>query len=398
MAGDEGVRTRARRWWADGPLRRPGARRRYLVVIVVIGLLAGLPAIVASWPVSTGTASASTLLTRIRASDTIAYSGLASSSGQLALPNLGIGPDVTALLSSTNRLRVWWVGPDRYRVDRETAGGESDVYRNGDTTLTWDSERSIAVQSRGTPQIPLPGPQDALPGSLTRRLLAQAKPEDVTVGGARRIARQPARELIWHPHDKRSLIGEVRAWVDVDTGFPYGVEIRAVGGKARAFSSSFLDVSLQRPDPAPLQVDPCQDPTAICQPPSGDGFDSNTSPVALAKTIGGLVQRSPMDPLVATYGEGASVVAVSAFDPESARNLRASIDAPGRPPIHGKFGEGSLIETPLVTGLIFSTDTEGYLLLGTVTRAQLEAMALDLVRHPPRVSLSAQITSNGGHA
>jgi hypothetical protein len=396
MAGDEGGRMRARRWWADGPLKRPGARRRYLIVIVVIGLLAGLPAIVAAWPVSAGTASAATLLARIRASGDIAYSGLASSSGQLALPNLGAGPDVTALLSSTNRLRVWWLGPERYRVDRQTTTGESDVYRNGESILTWNSDQRIAVGSRGAPQVPLPGPQDALPGSLTRRLLAQAKSQDVTVGGSRRIARQPARELTWHPNDKRSLIGEVTAWVDAETGFPYGVEIKAVGGKARAFSSSFLDVSLQAPDPSLLRLD-TDNPDTHFQEQPGD-IDMNRSTVELARRIGGLKQRSPLGPLVATYGEGASIVAVSVFDPESAKNLRSSIDTPGRPPIKGAFGEGSLIQTPLVTGLIFSTDSHGYVLLGSVTRAQLEAMALDLVQHPPKDSLAPQIFGSGGRS
>ena len=373
------------RWWSDGPAGRPGARRRYVTILLVFALIAGLPAIIAALPVSVGPASAATLLARIQASGGIPYTGLASSSGQLELPDLGIDAAVTDLLTSTSRVQVWWSTPTRYRVDQQSFDGEIDTYRNGARTWTWDSSTRVALRKTGPPEFPLPSAVDVLPGTAARRLLAEAKADQVTVGGSERIARHATRVLLWRPNDPRSLIAQVKVWADPQTGFPYGVEIRTVGGAARAFSSSFLEVSLDAPDPGRLRFDPRKDPTAIIPPP--DNQVERGFPYArLRKTIGGLQQRSPLQALFGSYGDGASVVAVAAFPAETVRGLRSSIDSPGRPPIKGDFGEGSLISTSLVTGLLFTHEGRGYVLLGTVTRAQLEKMAVDLEEHPPDLS------------
>jgi outer membrane lipoprotein-sorting protein len=373
-----------RRWWHDGPLKRPGARRRYATMTVAIALLVSLPAVVGAIPVSAKKVPVRTLLAQIQASDEIPYTGLASASGQLAIPDLGVGTDVTALLSGTNRLRVWWASPERYRVDRVTFAAESDVYRNGDQVWTWDSDRRIAVLTAGKPQIPLPGPQDALPPNLARRLLAEAQPADVHPAGAKRIAGRTVLGLVWNPGDVRSTIGQVKVWVDQNTGLPLAVAVRATSGGSRAFSSSFLDISMSAPNPSVFRFEPAKDPTATRENTEPGGPDSAAATFALPPTIGGLPQRSPPSPLIATYGEGPSIVAVTALDPLAAGALRQQLDSPSRPPVNGAFGEGSLIQSPLLTGLVFHTARNGYVLLGTVTRDQIEAMALDLVRHPAR--------------
>ncbi len=372
-----------RRWWRDGPLHRPGAPRRYATVAVAMAMLVSLPAIVGAIPVSAKKIPVATLLARVMASEQVKYTGLASASGALQLPDLGVGTDVTALLSGTNRLRAWWAGPTHYRVDRVTFAAESDVYRTGDQVWTWDSDHRIAVLTAGKPQIPLPGPQDALPGNLARRLLAQAKPADLHPAGARRIAGRTVLAMTWEPHDPRSTIGRVKVWVDQDTGLPLSVEVRAGGGR-RAFSSSFLDIHYAAPGPAVLKFDPSNDKTAIVENTEPGAPESAQATFTLPLTIGGLPQRSPPSPLIATYGTGPSIVAVTALDPLAADALRQQIDSPGHRPVKGAFGVGSLIETPLVTGLVFHTSSNGYVLLGTVTRDQIEAMALDLVRHPAR--------------
>ncbi len=369
------------RWWGDGPLHRPGARRRYGTMLLVLVVLAAAPAVIAALPVSVGTASSATLLARVKASGSIPYTGLASVSGQLAVPDLGIvGREVTNLLTSTTRVRVWWAGSTRYRVDQQSVDGEVDIYRNGATTWNWDSSTRLALRSTGPPQYALPAADDVLPGTLARRLLSQADPAQVTVGGAARIARHDTRVLIWRPDDPRSLIAQVKVWVDPETGFPYGVEIRAVGGEARAYSSSFLDVSLDPPAPDRLAFDPTKDPTAVVQD-DGDGRPrGNGLGERLPATLGGLPQRSPQTSFYATYGTGASVVAVGRVPSSATDSLRSNLDTAARPPITGQFGEGSLISTSLLTGLIFSNRGSGYVLLGTVTRAELEAIALDLVQ------------------
>jgi hypothetical protein len=225
----QGLSGDARRWWADGPLNRPGARRRYATILVIIAVLGSLPALVGALPVPAKSEPVATLLARLRASEPVAYTGLASSSGQLSVPDLGVGADVTALLSGVNRLRAWWAGPAHYRVDRVTFAAESDVYRDGDAVWTWDSDRRLAVLTRSAPQIPLPGPPDALPPNLARRLLAQAAARDVSKTNARSIAGRTGLGILWRPRDPRSLISQVKAWVDQDTGLPLAVEVTATG-------------------------------------------------------------------------------------------------------------------------------------------------------------------------
>jgi hypothetical protein len=386
--GDGGERDQAagglRRWWRDGPLHRPGARRRYLTAGLAIAIVVSLPAIVGAVPVSAKKIPVTTLLARAMASENIEYTGLASSSGALQIPDFGVGGEVTALISHTNRLRAWWDGPTHYRVDRETAFAESDIYRVGSQLWTWDSDHRIAVLTSGKPQIPLPGAADALPGNLARRLLALAKPADVHPAGAQRVAGRTVLAMAWEPNDRRSTIGRVKVWVDQNTGLPLSVEVRTVNG-ARAFSSSFLDIHYGAPDPSVLRFDPYKDPThPFIETSEPTAPDSQPATFRLQGIIGGLPQRSPPDPFIASYGDGPSVVAVTALDPTAAQALRGQVDSPGHPPIEGAFGEGTLIETPLVTGLIFYTQNNGYVLLGTVTRDQIERMALDLVRHPAR--------------
>jgi hypothetical protein len=363
-------------------MHRPGARRRYATVAVAIAVVVSLPAIVGAVPVSAKQIPVATLLSEVRASAGIKYTGLASSSGGLQIPDFGVGGDVPALISQTNRLRAWWDGPAHYRVDRETFAAESDVYVTGNQIWTWDSDHRIALLTAGKPQVPLPGPQDALPPNLARRLLEQAKPADLQPAGARRIAGRTVLAMTWTPNDPLSTIGRVKVWVDQDTGLPMSVEVRTVGG-GRAFSSSFLDIHLAAPNPSALVFDPSKDKSnPIIENTEPGAPDAAQATFHLPGIIAGLLQRSKPSPLIATYGFGASIVAVTALDPPAAAALRQQIDSPGHPPIKGAFGVGSLIQSPLVTGLIFATAKNGYVLLGTVTRVQIEAMALDLVRHP----------------
>jgi hypothetical protein len=384
--GRHRISSRAGLWWNEGPLSRPGARRRYATMLVIVAILASLPSIVGALPVSAQTVPIPTLLARIKASADIPYSGLASSSGGIQLPDLGIGVDTTALLGGTNRLRTWWSGPQHYRVDRITPISESDVYQDGTGTWTWDSTNAVAQFTRSAPQFPLPGPQDALPPNLARRMLAQATAGELTSVAARRVAGRTALGLAWHPTDKRSTIGEVTVWADQTSGLPLAVEIRAVGGQSRAYSSSFLDFSAKAPTASQVSYHPASDQTeGIESPQAGGPIDDNSAQVTLPATLGGLKLRSPLKPLVATYGEAVSIVAVVDLgNPDTAAQLRSQLDSPSNPPITGAFGKGSIIRTPLLTGLVFTTQDAGYVLIGTVNQAELEAMALDLVHNPPK--------------
>lgn len=367
-------------------LRRPGARVRWAIVGVVVILLCSAPAIVSALPVSTPPRSVVQLLADARNSANVPFTGLVVSRGTLNLPDIStLGNQVVGLLSDTSRLRVWQAGANRFRVDRLTAGGESDVYVSGNISLTWDSSERRLVRQVGRSQLPLPEPPDILPTSLGRQLLnyLPADGRGVQRRDDQRIAGRAAAGLVWRPNDPRSLVAEVRMWIDPSNGLPLKVQLQPTDARLVAFETSFLDLSLAPPDPDHLRFDVRHTQRLDLQDSFASSDQDLTPPFRLPQSIAGLPLRSDARPFIATYGDGAALVAVTAVDDATADSIRQQIDSPGRPPIQGTFGEGTLIEAPMLRALIFSSGDRGYVLAGTVTPQFLEQMALDLVNNPP---------------
>jgi hypothetical protein len=316
----------------------------------------------------------------------VPFSGYAESRGTLNLPDVStLGNQVVGLLSDRSRLRVWHGGAHNFRVDRITTGAEEDTYVRGSRTLTWSSGERRVLRTEADPQLPVPTPPDVLPTALGQQLV-QALPADgrgVQLGDTRRVAGRATTGLRWRPNDPRSLVGEVRMWVDAKNGLPLRVELRPTNSDVVAFETSLLDLTLAPPDPSALRFDIRRTERIDVQdtvPPS----EGDLRPMfRLPRTIGGLPKRSDAKPFIATYGSGVALVAVTAFDNATADSLRQQIDSPGRPPFRGSFGEGTLIEAPMLRALIFSSGDRGYVLAGTVTPEVLQQMALELVSNPP---------------
>ena len=374
-----------RRIWRE-TLHRPGARVRWLVVAVAVLVLCSAPALVGALPVSAPSRTVPQLVGLVRSSAAVPFTGYAESRGTLNLPDVStLGNQVVGLLSDRSRLRVWHAGPRQFRVDRITTGGEDDTYVAGAITLTWSSAERRLLRQIADPQLPLPQPPDVLPNSLGRHLV-ESLPADgrgVRRGGDRRIAGRATTELIWHPDDPRSLVGQVSIWVDPTNGLPLRVEMRPTDSRVVAFETSYLNLSLAPPDPDHLRFDVRGTPRIDVQdtlPPSQQDL---TPAFQLPAKLAGLPKRSDAKPFIATYGTGASLVAVTAFDSTTADSIRQQIDSPGRPPLRGSFGEGTLVEAPMLRALIFSSADRGYVLAGTVTPEVLQQMAQDLVDAPP---------------
>jgi hypothetical protein len=297
---------------------------------------------------------------------------------------------VVNLLSARSRLRVWNAGTNRFRVDQLTLGAENDTYVSGSIALTWDSDNRRISRTVSAPQIPLPEPPDVLPSSLGRRLL-EVLPADgagVRTGSDKRIAGRATTELRWAPNDPRSLVGDVRLWIDPTNGVPMRVELRPVGSDVVAFETTFIDFSLTPPTPQDLSFDVGGTPRADVSdalPPSDTDL---VPPFQLPKTLAGLRQRSDAKPFIATYGDGATLVAVAAIDSATADSVRQQIDPSGRPGLTASFGQGSLISAPMLRALVFSSADRGYVLAGTVTLEVLEQMAQQLVDKPPARTFS----------
>jgi hypothetical protein len=172
-------------------------------------------------------------------------------------------------------------------------------------------------------------------------------------------------------------------WIDPTNGLPLRVELRPVGSELVAFETTFIDLDLATPDPSALRFDVAGTPRADVSdalPPSGPDL---IAPFRLPRSIAGLPRRSDAKPFVATYGDGVALVAVAALDSATADSIRQQIDAGGRSTIRGAFGEGTVIEAPMLRALIFSSADRGYVLAGTVTPEVLQAMALELATNPP---------------
>lgn len=367
-------------------LSRPGARLRWSVVGVAVVLLCAAPTLVAAFPVSAPSRSVPQLIEAIHSSGSVAYSGYAESRGTLALPDVSsVSNPLADLLSDRSRLRVWHAADQRFRVDRLTVGAESDVYVYGNISLTWDSDQRTVIRSVAASQLPQPQPPDVLPSALGRRIVEQLPADGAGVSkvGSDRVAGRAAVELRWRPNDPKSLVGDVRLWVDPTNGLVLRVQLRPVGSNLIAFETSFLDLKLGTPEAKALQFDVAGTPRADVQDTVPPGPQDSNPAFQLPATLGGLPQRSPQKPLVATYGRASALVAVIALDNATADSLRAQIDSPGRPPIRTPFGPATAVEAPMLRGLIFSSGDRGYVLAGTVPLEVLESMGQQLVNNPP---------------
>jgi outer membrane lipoprotein-sorting protein len=341
-----------------------------------------LPVIVATRGGGRPPGSVGMLLERVRESAATPFQGLAESSGTLNVPGASTFSDEADLLGGTNRLRVWYAGPRRYRVDTLSVGGERDLYRDGDVTWAWDSDRRTAVRSTGVTGFPLPAASDVTPPELGRRLLADVDPARARAGTTRRIAGRPASGIVVEPRDPRSLVGRVSVWVDDASGLPLRVEVERIGAARPAFRAGFLDLTFAPPGAAELSFTPSRDPTADVSDDPGQA-DMRRAPYRLPSRLAGLARRGDASPYVTTYGDGFALLSVASVSLETARGLRSRIDTPQRPPLSGAFGNASVVSSPLLTGLVLATPDRGWLLAGTVPQGVLTAAASELVLHPP---------------
>src|ERR1700755_2043808 len=91
---------------------------RCLVVAAVVAVLASLPSLIAAFPARVAGGSIDELYAKVTASGSQVYQGFVVSSGTAGLPSLPQLADPIALLNGETRLRAWYAGPDRWRVDQ----------------------------------------------------------------------------------------------------------------------------------------------------------------------------------------------------------------------------------------------------------------------------------------
>lgn len=360
---------------------RPGARRRWAVVLVVLAALIATPAVLAARPVSAPHISTASLISRMQASTNSPYQGFAETSGRLSFPELGQYGDIAGLLSETTRLRIWAASPLHYRIDMLSTAGEHDYYRDGESGYEWNSDNRFATVITRYPSVTQPSPPLVTPPALGRRVLDGVPVGAIERIGARRDAGHVTVGLRVPSADRRSLVDHVDVWLDPDSGQPLAVSIVPRAPVSAAFGSRFLSVSYTAPSPARLAFHPEADPTAIYGAGTDGSFGDLGNGQPLPPVLAGLRQRSVTRDGTATYGNRYALAAVFPVDTTLVYALRDKLDSPNRPPAKGGFGEGSEILTPLVSGIVFAAgQNSGYLVVSTLTRPALEQLATDLAR------------------
>lgn len=356
---------------------------RWAVVAAVVASLAAAPAMAGALPVDGSDASAEQLLSKVRSSATVGWSGYGESRGSLVLPDVRELAELPGLLGGATRTRAWWRGPDDWRVDALTLVGETDTTRDADGGWTWESADRRAVRLDGRLEVTLPAAVDLMAPTLGRRL-AGTLDTNATTLPARRVAGRSASGLRLTPRDPAATtIGSVELWVDPVTGLPLQVEVRAAGERTASLTTTLLDLDLTAPPPERTRFVPPPDSTTVTgTAPDLAALADRFAPYQLPSTLTGLPRRArsslSVGGGVGTYGDGFTALALVPVPPDLAHRVIERVDPDDSDDV-------AQISTPLVNGVVgVGQRGRAYLLVGTVPVDRLEA-ALEVLReNPPR--------------
>jgi hypothetical protein len=369
------------------PVRRD-ALRRWAVVGVGMVALCLLPVAVAAWPVGTAArVEPVELRDRILGSTAQPHDGYVETDGRLGLPDLPALAEVGGLLGGSTRLRTWYAGPESWRVAELAPVGERDTYRVPSGVYTWDFERNLVTLITGDRSVWLPGAADIVPPALARRLLAADG--DLQPLPSRRVAGVAAAGVRLVITDPATTVGRVDAWADPETGLPVQVEVAGRGAAGPAFSSRFLQLRQDPPDPRLLL--PRLPRTAGLTVTTNVELEAALTAVLPGDLPGTLAGRprslvTVEGAVAAGYGTGFSTMMVIGLPGRFGGQTLDAAEAAGTPiPITG--AEAYELRASLLTALVVHADhTEprreelhAWLLAGLVEPQLLRQAATELV-------------------
>lgn len=372
--------TAVHRWWTVG---------------VVVVLLIASPVLVRALPVADADVSAAALLSRVRDSRVESFAGYVETTGTVSLPENEALSSLGDLLGETNRMRVWWGGPDTWRVASLRTTGETDLIHRGEQMVRWvyESKRATLI-----PDVPvrLPNAADLLPHQLVRLAFGDVDASELSRLPARRVAGRTAPGLRLTPRDEQAGIGRVDVYVDRDTGVPLQVEMFATGSRSPALTSRFLDftpgaqslktLTFTPPPDAQRRFDDVVDLAA-----AADRFAARVPPPTLAGlparrttsfTFGG---GNSFGGSVGVYGRGPTVLLAVPLWSRSADQVRKSLQ--NQPRVQ-TIDQGILVEAAPLRLLLAEPEPNGssWLLAGTVTGKTLTDAAEALTESRPPLS------------
>jgi hypothetical protein len=367
------------------------AWQRWAAVCLGLVALVAIPSVVAARPVHDSHVSADALLSRVRASTSIGYSGLVETHGSLFLPNIPNAGDLAALLSQTTRLRVWWGNAEHFRVDQLATDGEHDTAVDGPLTQLWDSTRNRLIRSFGVTALRTPRATDLLPPDLAQRLVPRNLPATATRQPAVRIAGRTGLGLRLTPTNNDTTVRYVDIDVDSATGLPLRVAIVPRGSTTPAVSTDFLEIKIA--DPARRDIRFVAPPGALIshQPIPDFVADADQfAPFALPDTLAGLrrsqrVSTLTRDSGAATYGLGYTLLALVPVRPDTADQVFKALRPPNGVSVDlAHPGAEAVAEhLALANVLVVFVDQRAYALSGTVRLSTLTRAAEQLADAPP---------------
>ena len=347
-------------------------------MLVTAAALVVTPLAYGARPAAGSNITAVDLAGRVQASRNVSWSGFVESSGALDVPESDSFANLSQLLGENNELRVWWRSPEQWRVDRIRSTGETDLFRNGQTSIRWVFESEQATIAPVS-VIRLPDASDLLPPTLGRELLQGFRPDEVSRLPARRIAGLDAPGLRLTPHDDAGTVDHVDLWVDETSGLPLQIDLYGAGDARPVLTTAFVE--LQRATPA-LSI------TTFVRAQGVDVQYENSvdvaaaanalAPFELPPTLGGLSPRRGVEPGgVGVYGRGATTLFALPLRGQVAGPLRQRLrDSPAVQ----ETAVGTLLPVGPI-GLLVTPRRPGgsFLLAGTATPQTLQRAAAELL-------------------
>ncbi len=352
--------------------------RRWLVVAALTAAVVVLPLTPRLVPATEPAQDAAGLLALLREAPDQGWSGYVETTGTLQLPATGDLDDLGSLLGETTRLRVWWRGPDSWRVDQLLTAGESDLRHAGGITVAYSYEAQRAEVSRD-PDIRLPRTSDLLPAELTRRFVVGADPAAVEAVPARRVAGVSAAGLSvdGSQADQRTTVGRVDVWLDPATGVPLLVEAYAEGSSAPALTSEVRDYEPATPPASVVALEPTVD-TEVEQVDVLDIADaaSQYAPLRPPPEVTGLGLQPSSRGAVGVYGQGLTQLVAIPLRDDEADPLREQVAV--TPDAVATDDTIGALAGPLGVLVGGRADEGGWLVAGTLELDALRSAEADL--------------------
>lgn len=352
---------------------------RWLAVAALALTVVSVPVVLRHLPAEESTISAVALAKRISGTVDLGWSGEVRSRGALEVPLSGSTfGGVARLLGEQSDLRVWWRDAEHWRVDRTRASGESDLTRDGSSTVRWTYESYTATFTPYSP-VRLPTDTDVVPVALASRLLAGGQPSELSRLDSRRVAGRSAAGLRLVPADDRSTIARVEVWADQSSGLPLRVDVYAEGAPERpVLSTELMALDLDAPSDTILDPDLARGvglrrSAALDEAAGANAFAPFVPPASIAD----LPRRGQPGSLgaVGVYGRGPTAVLAVPLRESVARGLQKQLSSSPQARV---AGNSTSLEIGPLSVLLTRLEHGNFLLTGTVSPETLGQATIDL--------------------